>query len=136
MNSRSRSPKNFGVAYPNWKTDILPWFPTTFWKSIIILTPIYKDLFNKKLDNNDVWHLESLSFTAIVGRQVYGLFCPNCQSRSCDSKSNQWQVHIFWFCFHSFQVYSIDSSKMFGNFPHKVSDFNRLFLKLNRSICN
>ena len=52
-----------------------------------------------------------------------------------DSESNRLHVDIFRFCFHSFEVYSIDSSKMIGNFP-EVSNFNRLFLKLNRFICN
>ena len=52
-----------------------------------------------------------------------------------DSKSNRLHVDIFRFCFHSFEVYSIDSSKMIGNSP-EVSNFNRLFLKLNRFICN
>ena len=32
-------------------------------------------------------------------------------------------------------VYSINSSKMVGNFP-ALFNFNRLFLKLNRFICN
>ena len=27
-----------------------------------------------------------------------------------DSKSSRSHVDIFWFCFHSFEVYSIDSS--------------------------
>ena len=52
-----------------------------------------------------------------------------------DSKSDWLQVDIFRFCFHSFDVYSIDSSKMIGN-PPEVSNFNWLFLKLNRFICN
>ena len=40
-------------------------------------------------------------------------------------------------CFfvYSFEVYSIDSSKMIGN-SLEVSNFNRLFLKLNRFIRN
>ena len=48
-----------------------------------------------------------------------------------DSKSNRLLVEIFQFCFHSFEVYSIDTSKMIGNSP-EVSNFNRLFLRLNR----
>jgi hypothetical protein len=44
-----------------------------------------------------------------------------------DSKSNRLDVDIFQFCFHSFEVYSIDSSKMMGNFV-EVSNFNQLFL--------
>ena len=52
-----------------------------------------------------------------------------------DSKSSWLHVDIFRFCFHSFEVYFfIDSSKMIGNFP-EVSNFNRLFLKLNQFIC-
>ena len=34
-----------------------------------------------------------------------------------------------------FEVYSIDSSKMSGNIP-EVLNFNRVFLNLNRFICN
>ena len=52
-----------------------------------------------------------------------------------DSKSNWLLVDMFQFCFHSFEIYSIDSSKMMGN-PPEVSNLNRLFLKLNRFICN
>ena len=52
-----------------------------------------------------------------------------------DSKSNRLHVDIFRLCFHSFEVYSIDSSKMIGKFP-EVLNFNRLFRKLNRFICN
>ena len=44
-------------------------------------------------------------------------------------------VGIFPFFFHSFEVYSIDSSKRIGNF-HSVLNFNWLFLKLNLFICN
>ena len=47
-----------------------------------------------------------------------------------DSKSSRLHVDILPFCFHSFDVYSIDSSKMVGNSP-EVSHFNRLFLTLN-----
>ena len=52
-----------------------------------------------------------------------------------DSKSNWLHVGIFWLFFHSFEVYSIDSSKMIGNSP-KVLNFNQLFVELNRFICN
>ena len=53
-----------------------------------------------------------------------------------DSKSNRLHVDIFRFCFHSFEVYScIDSCKMIGKFP-EVSNFNRLFLEVNRFVCN
>ena len=34
-----------------------------------------------------------------------------------DSKSNQLHFDIFRFGFHSFEVYSTDSSKMIGNSP-------------------
>ena len=50
-----------------------------------------------------------------------------------DSESNRLHVDIFRFCSQSFEVYSIDSSKMIGIFP-EVSNFNRLNLKLNRFI--
>ena len=46
-----------------------------------------------------------------------------------DSKSNQFHVGIFRFCFHLFEVYSIDSSEIIGKFP-EVWNFNRLFLEL------
>ena len=52
-----------------------------------------------------------------------------------DSKSNRIHVDIFQFLLDSFEVYSIDSSKMIGNFP-KVLNFNWLFLKLGQLICN
>ena len=50
-----------------------------------------------------------------------------------DSKSNWLHVGIFRFCFPSFEVYSIESSKMISNSP-EVLNFNRLFLILNQ--CN
>ena len=49
-----------------------------------------------------------------------------CQDPS-DSKSNWLHVHIVWFSFHSFEVDSIDSSKMMGNSPELLT---------NRIICN
>ena len=51
---------------------------------------------------------------------------------------NRLHVDTFRFCyFHSFEVYSsIDSSKMIGDSLAEVSNFHRLFLKLNRFICN
>ena len=52
-----------------------------------------------------------------------------------DSKSNRLHVGIYQFCFHSFEIYSIDSSKLSDNSP-KVSNFNWLFFELNRFICN
>jgi len=51
-------------------------------------------------------------------------------------KSSRLHVDILEFCFHSFEVYSsINSSKLIGNSP-EVSNFNWLFLKLNRFVCN
>ena len=52
-------------------------------------------------------------------------------------KSNRWHVDILRdFLYYSIGVlYSINSSKMIGNFP-AVSNFNWLFLKLYRFICN
>jgi hypothetical protein len=53
-----------------------------------------------------------------------------------DSKSTRLHVSMLWICFPLFEVYSsIESSKMIGN-PFEVSNFDRLFLKLNRFICN
>ena len=66
---------------------------------------------------------------------MLGNFLGTVNQDPSDSKSNRLHVVIFWFWFHSFEVYSIDSSKMIGN-PPKVSNFNWLFLKLNRFICN
>jgi hypothetical protein len=51
------------------------------------------------------------------------------------SKSNWLHVDIFWFCFHSFEIYSIDSYRMISN-SLEVSNFDQLFLKLNRFNCN
>ena len=68
-------------------------------------------------------------------RAVPGKFLGIVGQDPSDSKSNRLHVDIFRFCFHSFEVYSIDSSKMIGNSP-EVSNFNRLNLKLNRFICN
>ena len=52
------------------------------------------------------------------------------------SKPNRLHVDIFRFCLHSFKVYSVDSSRMIGNSPEVSINLNRLFLKLNRFICN
>ena len=49
-------------------------------------------------------------------------------------KSIRLHVHILRFSYIKIGVYSIDSSKMMGNFP-AVLNFDRLFLKLNRFIC-
>ena len=50
--------------------------------------------------------------------------------------SSRLHVDIFQFwCFHSFEVHSINSSKMIRN-SSEVSNFNRLFLELNQFICN
>ena len=44
-------------------------------------------------------------------------------------------VDILRICFHSFEVYSIDSSEMIRKIPG-VSNSNRLFLNLNVFMCN
>ena len=50
-------------------------------------------------------------------------------------KSNRLHVHILWFSFIKIGIYSMISSRMIGNFP-TILNFNWLFLKLNRFICN
>ena len=74
-------------------------------------------------------------FSTVRSREVFGhIYIVGQDPSAC--KSSRLHVDIFRFCFHSFEVYCcIDSSKMTGNSP-KVSDFNRLSLKLNRFICN
>ena len=67
--------------------------------------------------------------------QVLGKFLGINGQDPSDSKSNHLHVNIFHFCFHSFETDSTNSSKMISKFP-KVLNFNRLFLKLNRFICN
>ena len=67
--------------------------------------------------------------------EVRGKFLGMVGQDPSDSESNRLHVDIFWFCFHTSEVYSIDSSKMICKFP-AVLNFNRLFLKLNRFICN
>ena len=53
-----------------------------------------------------------------------------------DSKFSQLHVDITSSVLHhSFEVYSIDPSKKIG-ISSAASNFNRLFLKLNRFICN
>ena len=49
-----------------------------------------------------------------------------------DSRTNRLHVNIYGVCFHSFEVYSIDSSKTIGKFREVLMNFNRLFLELNR----
>ena len=71
----------------------------------------------------------------IAFRAVPGKFLGIVGQDPSDSNSNQLHVDIFRFCFHSFEVHFIDSSKMIGKFP-EVFNFNRLFLELNRVICN
>ena len=69
--------------------------------------------------------------------------CPGCfrayivvSQDPSDSKSSRFHVDICQFCvLHSFEVYSINSSKMIGKF-HEVLNFNRLFFELDRFICN
>jgi hypothetical protein len=65
-------------------------------------------------------------------RSVPGKFLGIVGQDPSDSKSSWLHVDILRFCFYSFEAYSIDSSQMIGNSP-KTSNFNRLFLKLNRS---
>ena len=67
--------------------------------------------------------------------EVRGKFLGMVGQDPSDSESNRLHVDIFWFCFRTSEVYSIDSSKMICKFP-AVLNFNRLFLKLNRFICN
>ena len=50
------------------------------------------------------------------------------------SKSNRLHVDIFRF-FQEFEVCSINSSKMIGKFP-EVLNFKRLFLEVDRFVCN
>ena len=45
-----------------------------------------------------------------------------------DSKSSQLHIRHLMAFLYSFEVYSIDSSKMIGN-SYEVSNFNQLFLK-------
>jgi hypothetical protein len=52
------------------------------------------------------------------------------------SKSNRLHDDILRFSFYEIGVYSTDSSKTINNFPAVLMNFNRLFLKLNRFICN
>ena len=61
-----------------------------------------------------------------------GFFCIVGQDPS-DFESNR--LHVDIFRFYSFEVYSIDSSNMIGYLP-ELFNFNRLFLELNRFICN
>ena len=68
-------------------------------------------------------------------RAVPGKFLGIVSEDPTDSKSNRLHVDIFRVCVHSCEVYFIDSSKIIGNSP-EVSNFNRLFLKLNWFICN
>ena len=79
-----------------------------------------------------IWNVNWHMYLITSAREVFGIVGQD----PSDSKSNRLHVDIFRFCFHSFEVYSsIDSSKTIGNSP-EVSNFNRLFLKLNWFICN
>ena len=62
---------------------------------------------------------------------IYRLASPD----PTDSESSRLQVDIFRFCFHPFEVYPMDSSKMIGN-PPEVSNFNRSFSNSTGFICN
>ena len=95
--------------------------PMAIWGRIILL------------DSREFWFSSDIGISAW---EVFGHIYRVGQDPS-DSKSNWLHVDIiFRFCFDSFEVYScIDSSRMMGNSP-EVLTFNRLFLKLNRFICN
>ena len=68
-------------------------------------------------------------------RQWSGRFLGITGWNPSDYKSNRLHVHILRFSFVKLGVYYIDSSKMIGNFLVDFN-FNWLFLKLNRFICN
>ena len=53
-----------------------------------------------------------------------------------DSKSSRLDIDIFRFCFHSFEVYSIESSKLMGNFFEALNS-NWFFLNsIGSSVTN
>ena len=95
--------------------------------------------------------LTPLNYVLVLVLEVTLLFTPEKRSPFCvtvlgkflgidsqdrsDSKSNRLHVDIFQFCFHSFEVNSLDSSKMISKFL-EVLNFNWLFLLLNQFICN
>ena len=89
----------------------------------------------KKLSFLDGWLPlpESTSPEEFLGRsltspadQCLGSFWASIVGQDpCDSKSNRLHVDTFQFCFHSFEVYSIDSSEMIGN-SSEVLNFNQL----------
>ena len=58
---------------------------------------------------------------------VPGKFLSIVSQDPSDSKPNRLHVDIFRFCFHSFEVCSIDSSKMMGKFP-EVFNFQPVHL--------
>ena len=68
-------------------------------------------------------------------RSVPGKYLGKVGQNPSDSKSNRLHVDVFWFCFHSFEVYTIYFCKIIAKFP-KVLNFNRLFLKPDKFICN
>ena len=68
-------------------------------------------------------------------REILGIYIYRVGEDPSDSKSNWLHVDIFRFYFHSFEIYSVDSSKLMGKFP-EVLNLNRLFLELNQFICN
>jgi hypothetical protein len=67
-----------------------------------------------------------LKLAGVIGPSAAGKFLGIVDQDPSDSKSNRLHVDIFRFCFHSFEIYSIDSSKMIDNSP-KVPNFNRFF---------
>ena len=65
--------------------------------------------------------------------EIFGYDWLRYYSSVCES--NRLHVDILWVFLYEDGVYFINSSKMIGNFP-AVSNFNRLFLKINRFICS
>ena len=64
-------------------------------------------------------------FLAIITREILASVC---------KPSRMFDILRFSFLY-KVGIYAINSSRMIGNFP-AVLNFNRLFLKLNRFICN
>ena len=77
-------------------------------------------------DEGDFWAelVEILVFATVPGK-----FLGTVGQDPSDIKSNRLHVAIFWFCFIHLRYLTIDS------YP-EISNFNQLFLKLNRFICN
>jgi len=71
----------------------------------------------EQTQKNDMWEACTGKFLGIVGQDP------------SDSKSNWSHVDIFRVSFNSFEINSIDSSKMIGN-SDEVSNFNRYYFNL------